>query len=223
MSDIATDTDAMRPLAILGGTFDPVHLGHLNAAWEAAELLDAEVRLLPARQPPHRPPPIADAAARVAMLRVALRGQSRLRLDVRELEREGPSYTIDTLQALRAEQGTRALVLLVGEDAFAGLPSWHRWRELFDFAHIGVLARPGSAPAWPRALADIIAARMLDEPRRLRDRPGGCVVTLPVTPLEISASRVRELIAQGREPRYLLPAGLIDEPALLAPYRGVAR
>jgi nicotinate-nucleotide adenylyltransferase len=223
MSDIATDTDAMRPLAILGGTFDPVHLGHLNAAWEAAELLDAEVRLLPARQPPHRPPPIADAAARVAMLRVALHGQSRLRLDVRELEREGPSYTIDTLQALRAEQGTRALVLLVGEDAFAGLPSWHRWRELFDFAHIGVLARPGSVPAWPRALADIIAARMLDDPRSIRGRPAGRVVTLPVTPLEISASRVRELIAQGREPRYLLPAGLIDEPALLAPYRGVAR
>jgi len=128
-----------KPLAILGGTFDPVHIGHLNAAWEAAELLDADVRLMPANVPPHRPPPIASAQQRAAMLRAALQGQSRLALDTRELEREGPSYTVDTLAGLRAEQDDRPLILLLGEDAFAALPSWHRWRELFDLAHIGVL------------------------------------------------------------------------------------
>ncbi|PWK92076.1 nicotinate-nucleotide adenylyltransferase [Fulvimonas soli] len=212
----------LRPLAILGGTFDPVHLGHLNAAWEAAELLDAEVRLLPARVPPHRPPPVAGADQRVAMLRAALRGQPRLVLDTRELERDGPSYTVDTLAALRAEQGARPLVLLVGEDAFAGLPSWHRWRELFGLAHLGVLTRPGAEPAWPEALRETVAQRLAGDPAILRREPAGRVVALPVTPLEISATRVRELLAEGREPRYLLPAALFDDPALLAPYRAVA-
>ena len=121
-------------IGIFGGTFDPVHLGHLSVAWEAAELLDAEVRLIPASIPPHRPPPIASAAQRVVILRTALQGQSRLSLDTRELDREGPSYTVDTLVGLRTEQGARPLVLLIGADAFANLASWDRWRELFDIA-----------------------------------------------------------------------------------------
>ena len=125
----------MKPLAIFGGTFDPIHLGHLCVAWEAAELLDAEVLMMPAGLPPHRPPPIASAAQRLAMLQVALRGQSRLIPDGRELAREGASYTVDTLAGLRAEQGDRPLVLLLGADAFAGLPGWHEWQRLFELAH----------------------------------------------------------------------------------------
>lgn len=210
---------SMRTLAIFGGTFDPIHIGHLTVAWEAAELLDAEVRLMPANVPPHRSPPQASPAERVAMLRAALAGQSRLVLDARELEREGPSYTIDTLRELRAEQGGRPLVLLLGADAFAGLPSWKRWRELFDFAHIGVLSRPGVDAACPDALTEEIAARRVDDVAALRARPCGKLIELAVTPLEISATRIRELLAAGRDPRYLLPAGLFDEPALLAPYR----
>jgi nicotinate-nucleotide adenylyltransferase len=135
----------MKPLAIFGGTFDPIHIGHLSVAWEAAELLDAEVRLMPASVPPHRSSPTASAEQRVEMLRAALRGQSRLMLDTRELDRSGPSYTIDTLHELRREFGDRPLVLLLGADAFAGLRSWHRWRELFDVTHIGMLNRPGGA------------------------------------------------------------------------------
>jgi nicotinate-nucleotide adenylyltransferase len=209
----------VTPLAIFGGTFDPVHLGHLSVAWEAAELLDAEVRLLPAGVPPHRPAPIASAQQRVAMLRAGLQGQSRLSLDTRELERSGPSYTIDTLIELRAQQRDRPLVLLIGADAFAGLPSWHRWRELFEVAHIGVLSRPGVAATLPDELEREVAGRRVDEPAALRELPAGKLVELAVTPLEISATRVRELLAAERDPRYLLPSGLFDDTELLAPYR----
>lgn len=209
----------MKPLALFGGTFDPVHLGHLSVAWEAAELLDAEVRLLPASVPPHRPPPIATAVQRATLLRAALQGQSRLTLDSRELDREGPSFTIDTLHELRAEQGERPLVLLLGADAFAGLASWHRWRELFEAAHIGVLSRPGVSADLPDELEREVAGRRIADAANLRALPAGKVIELVVTPLEISATRIRELLAAGRDPRYLLPAGLFDDPALLAPYR----
>ena len=208
----------MRPLAILGGTFDPVHLGHLNAAWEASELLDADVCLIPASIPPHRPPPIASVVERVAILRAALEGQSRLTLDTRELERSGPSYTIDTLTALRAEHGDRPLVLLLGADAFAGLAGWHRWRELFDVAHLGVLARPGITPTLPEALEHEVAPRRAPA-TVLHESPAGKVTTLPITPLEISATRIRALLAEGRDPRYLLPASLFENSNLLRPYR----
>lgn len=210
----------MQPLAIFGGTFDPVHLGHLSVAWEASELLDAEVRLMPASVPPHRPPPSASAAQRVAMLHAALQGQSRLTLDLRELERSGPSYTIDTLIELRAEQGNRPLVLLIGADAFAGLCSWHRWIELFDIAHIGVLNRPGMSVELQVELAVQKAIRHTEDAALLRSMPAGKIIDLAVTPLEISATRIRELLATGRDPRYLLPGGLFDDPALLQPYRG---
>ncbi|MFC5580833.1 nicotinate-nucleotide adenylyltransferase [Rhodanobacter terrae] len=209
----------MKPLAIFGGTFDPVHLGHLSVAWEASELLDADVRLMPASVPPHRPAPTASAAQRVAMLRAALQGQSRLTLDTRELERAGPSYTIDTLIELRAEQGARPLVLLIGADAFAGLPGWHRWRELFDLAHIGILSRPGVGVVLPDELQREIADRRVDTAAALCEVAAGNVIDLAVTPLEISATRIRELLASGREPRYLLPAGLFDDFDLLSPYR----
>jgi nicotinate-nucleotide adenylyltransferase len=209
----------MRPLALFGGTFDPVHIGHLSVAWEAAELLDAEVHLLPANVPPHRPAPIAGASERVALLRAALTGQARLVLDTRELARRGPSYTVDTLRELRAEQGGRPLILLLGADAFAGLPSWHAWHALFDLAHIGVLSRPGVVATPSPELLAAIAARRTADPAALRASPSGRVIDLAVTPLEVSATRIRELLAAGRDPRYLLPAGVFDDPALLAPYR----
>jgi nicotinate-nucleotide adenylyltransferase len=208
-----------RPLGVFGGTFDPVHLGHLSVAWEAAELLDAEVRLLPASVPPHRAPPIATAAQRVAILRAALHGQSRLTLDTRELDRAGPSWTIDTLHELRAEQGDRPLVLLLGADAFVGLTSWHRWRELFEVAHIGVLSRPGVSARLSSELEHEVVGRRVVDVSALRALPAGNVIELAVTPLEISATRIRELLAAGRDPRYLLPDGLFDDDRLLRPYR----
>ena len=210
----------MQPLAIFGGTFDPIHIGHLRAAWEASEALDAEVRIVPAKIPPHRPQPIASATERAAMLRAALAGQQRLQLDLRELEREGPSYTFDTLTSLRAEIGAeRPLVLLIGADAFAGLSEWHRWRELFELAHMCVLTRPAQIPAMPEALAAEVAARKAESLAGLRAAAAGKVLDMVVSALGISATRIRALLAEGREPRWLVPQALVDDTALLAPYR----
>ena len=209
----------MKPLALFGGTFDPIHIGHLSVAWEASELLDAEVRLMPASVPPHRSAPTATAEQRVEMLRAALRGQSRLTLDTRELDRSGPSYTIDTLEEFREEFGDRPLVLLLGADAFAGLRSWQRWRDLFDVTHIGVINRPGVDTFISVELERAVAPLRTDDPAVVRSQPAGRVIELTVTPLEISATRIRELLAAGRDPRYLLPAGLFGDPSLLAPYR----
>lgn len=208
-----------RPLAILGGTFDPIHFGHLSVAWEASELLDADVCLMPASVPPHRPPPVASAGQRAALLRAALQGQSRLQMDTRELARSGPSYTVDTLHELRAEHGPRPLILLIGADAFANLATWHRWRELFELAHVGVLSRPGVPATLPAELEREVAARYVSEPTPLHDSPAGKVIQLAVTPLEVSATRIRELLAAGRDPRYLVPAVLFTDPGLLSVYR----
>ena len=215
--------NAARPLAILGGTFDPIHNAHLRVAWEAGEFLDAEVRIVPASVPPHREQPIASAAERAALVRAALAGQDRLILDTRELERAGPSYTVDTLLELREEFGPgRPLVLLVGADAFAGLPAWHRWQELFGLAHIGVLTRPGHDAPLPSHLRVKIISRRARDPRTLSESPAGRVLQVPVTPLEISASRIRQLLAEGRDPRWLVPDAVSADPGLLGPYRVVA-
>lgn len=200
----------MRPLAILGGTFDPVHHGHLRVAWEAAERLDAELRMIPACVPPHRTQPLADPGQRLAMLEAALAGQERLRADARELRRSGASYTVDTLAELRAEIGDeRPLVLLVGADAFAGLSSWNRWRELFELAHVGVLTRPGHGGVFEAELAAEWFTRRVDDVAALRARPAGAILPIEVTPLEISASAVRALLAAGRSPRWLVPDAVL--------------
>jgi nicotinate-nucleotide adenylyltransferase len=200
----------MKPLAIFGGTYDPVHIGHLRVAWEAAEALDAEVRLMPAHVPPHRAQPLASASDRVAMLRLALAGQSRLALDQRELSRPGPSYTVETLRDLRREIGPqRPLLLLVGADAYAGLPTWHDWVELYALAHLVVLTRPGHPVEWTGVLALETRARRADRAAILRDAPGGRVLELAVTPLEVSASYLRAEFAAGREPRYLVPDAVL--------------
>lgn len=214
----------MRPLAIFGGTFDPVHIGHLRAAWEAADALDAEVRMVPAKVPPNRAQPLASAAQRVALLRAALAGQDRLKLDLREFQRAGPSWTIDTLASLRDEVGpARALVLLIGADQFAALTEWHRWRDLFGFAHLCVLTRPAQIPATPGELAEAVAPRKTADPAALRAAPAGRVLDLVVSALGISSTRIRALLAEGRSPRWLVPDALFADPALLKPYRRMAK
>lgn len=211
-----------RPLAILGGTFDPVHLGHLRVAWEAAEFLGADVHLMPANVPPHRAQPVASAAQRVAILCAALQGQDRLILDERELRRDGPSYTVDTLIELRKEIGpARSIVLLVGADAFSGLPSWHRWRELFDLAHIGVLTRGGHKVTESTELTEQVQTRRTSTAADLSNRAFGRVIQIQVSSLEISATHIRNELAAGREPRYLVPDAIVANRLLFGPYRNL--
>ena len=190
-----------------GGTFDPVHEGHLAIARAAHATLGEPVHVMPAADPPHRPPPGASAADRVAMLELALVGEAGLLLDLRELRREGPSYSVDTLHALRAEFGEDApLALLVGADSFLGLPTWHRWQDLFGLAHFIVAGRPGSllesGSAELKAATD---ARWVEAPAALRMAPAGRLLHLH-QPLHVhSATAVRRLIGEGKPWRHLLP------------------
>lgn len=208
------------PLGLFGGTFDPVHLGHLRLAEEAADSLGlASVRWIPAGQPAHRAhtakAPQVTAAQRLAMVRLAIAGNPRFALDAAEVDAAAPSYTVPTLERLRADPalgGARPLVLLLGADAFAGLPDWHRWEALFDLAHIAVAHRPGfpiDAASLPPALAAAYRARRAETPAALGETPAGRVVTFAMTQLDVSATQIRSLLANGRSPRYLLPDAVI--------------
>jgi nicotinate-nucleotide adenylyltransferase len=205
----------LSPLAILGGTFDPVHFGHLGLASEVRDALALDgVRLVPSADPPHRHPPRASAADRVAMLRLAVADAPGLTVDTREITRGGKSYTVDTLADLRAEMPARPLVLLVGADAFHGFPGWHRWRTLFDLAHIVVVPRPGVG--LERGLSpELLAAwqqRRVDDPQLLRERPAGTIYVQPVTAQPISSSFIRSRLAAGApsvEIAGLLPASVL--------------
>ncbi|HZW50651.1 MAG TPA: nicotinic acid mononucleotide adenylyltransferase, partial [Rudaea sp.] len=136
------------------------------------------------------------------------------------LDRSEPSYTVDTLRQMRTEYGAaRSLILLLGADAFAGLPTWHNWRELLDLAHIAVMTRPGHDTSLPANLETVVVARRASGVADLRATPSGKVLDLPVTPLEVSASAVRALLAAGRDPRWLVPDALLADRDLLAPYR----
>ena len=141
-------------------------------------------------------------------------------MDTRELDREGPSFTLDTLADMRREIGPqRPLVLLLGADAFAGLPTWHRWRDLFGLAHLVVLTRPGHTPPLSDELRDFIASRETADLRALQDQASGKILHLAVTPLEISASQIRALLREGRDPRWLLPDALLDRSGVTGAYR----
>lgn len=198
-------------LAILGGSFDPVHHGHLRMAMEAAHALDATVALLPTGTPPHRTSPAASPSDRLAMLELALRGQDRLTIDRRELSRAGPNYTVDTLREMREEIGAqRPLVLLVGTDQFALFDTWHRWREIFDYAHLGVLGRGGVSSSVSASVAAHLSARWATAPSDLATHPAGRALHITTTLLDISASRIRTDLAARRSPRWLLPDVVLD-------------
>lgn len=198
-------------IGILGGTFDPVHLAHLRCAVELQEYLRlTELRFVPCRQPPHRAMPAAEPAQRLAMLRLALEGQAGVAIDERELRRAGPSYMVDTLESLRRELPMQPLCLIVGLDAFVQLHTWHRWERLIELAHIAVMTRPGLRSAPGGAVAALMERCLAEDPQALHAAPAGRVILCPVTRLEISATQVRELVGQGRSPRYLVPGRVLD-------------
>jgi nicotinate-nucleotide adenylyltransferase len=197
----------MPPIGVLGGTFDPVHHGHLRLALEMAERLGlAEVRLIPVHQPPHRPMPAAPAAARLRMLELAVAREPRLVVDARELRRGGISYTVDTLSSLREEFRTNPLCLILGMDAFRSLPAWHQWERISRLAHLAVAGRPGADAQLEPPLDRLAAVHR----EGWEQHAAGCVLFEPVPLLDISSSRIRDILATGGNPRYLLPDPVLD-------------
>ena len=197
-------------IGLLGGTFDPIHIGHLRAALEVAEqfALD-ELRLIPSARPPHRGTPQVSAQARLDMVRLAVQDVPPLSVDDRELWRDKPSWTIDTLESLRAELGAEVqLLLLVGWDAFCGLPTWHRWPELLDHCHLVVLQRPDADSEAPEALRNLLAARSVGDPQAFKG-PAGQIAFAWQMPLAISATQIRERLASGRSIRFLVPDAVL--------------
>jgi len=200
-----------EPLALMGGTFDPVHFGHLRTALEAMERLELNsLSLLPAGTPPHRAAPSASARHRLEMLRLAAEPCAAFHVDDREVRRAGYSYMVDTLQEVRAEIGPeRPLLLLVGQDAANALDSWHEWRRLFDLCHLVVMRRPESHFSCSGELLDQLQRRRVSGPGALRDAASGGVLPLETTQLDISSTAIRALFAEGRSPRFLLPDAVI--------------
>lgn len=201
-----------KPIGILGGTFDPVHNGHLRLAIECYERLAlAEVRLIPLHAPPHRRPPHAPPADRLAMLNLAVGRMDRLKVDDCELKRQSVSYTIDTVTALRQELGATPICLLTGMDAFNALPTWHRWQSLLDFVHIVVADRPGAAQVPEHTgLRVLLKTHAVTDAALLHTLPGGKIFRLQIPWLDISATRIRDLLRMQHEPAFLLPDAVIS-------------
>ena len=198
-------------IGILGGTFDPVHFGHLRPALDIQQALGLEeVRLVPCNNPPHRPQPVASREHRLAMLKAAVSKHPAFRIDTREYDREGPSYMLDTLQSFREEMGTAGLCLLLGMDSFISLPAWHRWHELIEYCHIVVMTRPGADLPGQGELADFISQYRVLDVERLETGVSGMLWFHPVTMLDISGTRIRKLLATGKDAGFLVPQGVLD-------------
>lgn len=200
-----------KAIGILGGTFDPVHLGHLRMALELHDALGlAKVHVVPCFEPVHRKLPVASPEQRLAMVACAVANEPALQTDAREIRRQAPSYSIDTLAELRDEMPNTPLCFLLGIDAFLGFPSWHRWQEIFDYAHVIVAHRPQYQLPNSGTIAELLQERLQEEVSYIQDHLAGGILFCPITSLEISASDIRKQIATGRNPRYLLPDSVYD-------------
>lgn len=202
----------MNPaIGILGGTFAPIHNGHLRLAIEAREQLSlAEVRLVPAAQPPLRAMPAVSAARRLHWVDLAIKGEAGLVCDARELTRSGPSYTVDTLEELRAEFPEAPLCLLLGLDAAQQLPAWHRWERLIELAHLVFFNRPGQVPDLSGALAALLARRQAHSAAELHESPAGRWWRVAMPPVPVSATDIRRRLRENRSVRGLLPDRVLD-------------
>jgi nicotinate-nucleotide adenylyltransferase len=195
-----------EPIGLFGGAFDPIHYGHLRTAfelWQALKL--AQVRFLPTGNPPHREAPLTTPELRVQMVSAAIAGISAFVVDDRELRRRGMSYSVDTLTELRADYPDRSLCLMVGMDAFLGLPTWHRWRDIFDLAHVVVAHRPGWKAPMTGPLGEVMVDRGTGSVRDLHTALAGRIYVHAVTQLEIASTDLRQLILSGKDLRYLVP------------------
>jgi nicotinate-nucleotide adenylyltransferase len=197
----------LKTLALFGGTFDPIHNGHLRMALELKQQLQIDdMRLLPSHRPPHREAPGCSSEDRAAMVAAAIEGCEALSLDRREMLRDAPSYMVDTLAELRAEVGPSvSLILAMGMDSLANLSSWHRWKELTDYAHVLVVARPGWQIPETGDVADLIISHQSDSVDILWQKAQGNVVIQTMSLLPISATEIRHQISDGQSPQFLLP------------------
>lgn len=198
------------PFLFLGGTFDPLHFGHLRPAEEVRQALGLDrVWLIPAGDPPHREPPGATGSERLAMVASAVADYPTLGVLDWEVSAEGPSYTVRTLGWLRERLGEVPVITIMGSDAFVQLDRWHRWGGLLERGHIAVVRRPGaSLDGMSTELEAALDGRWCGNPTGLLEGPAGRVAALEVTRLDISATAVRELVAAGRSPRFLVPGAV---------------
>lgn len=212
---VAMQDKTYRLVGMLGGTFDPIHYGHLRTAMQIKTIFAMhEMCLVPCHKPPHRDAPVGDAQRRLQMATLAVAQSPGLSIDARELEREGPSYSIDTLTSMRQELDEQtAICMLLGMDAFLGLPSWHRWRELLSCCHIIVMTRPG----WQDRHADgyreldaLMASSRVENTQQLCRFRQGKIIVQEVAALDISATMIRDRIAQGLPVQGLTPDSVIQ-------------
>ncbi|MEQ1488729.1 MAG: nicotinate-nucleotide adenylyltransferase [Methylotenera sp.] len=203
----------MRTIGLLGGTFNPIHLGHLRMAQELAETLNLnEVRFIPSANPPHKPAPDISAEHRAAMVQLAIAHNPLFTFDNRELRRTGASYTIDTLQSLRSELGADvSLVLFMGSDAFTKFHTWHRWQEIINLCHIALVQRPlANKEPLPKILDTFLHNHYSENTQDLHETSAGFVTMQAITPLEISSTAIRNALQNKRSARYLTPQCVLD-------------
>ncbi len=207
----ADDTaPAKKAIGILGGTFDPIHHGHLRLAVEIYERMGlSEVRLIPSANPPHRNQPMASSQVRLMMVEAAIKNVAGLVADGRELRRTGPSYMVDTLAELRAENPDSPLFLIMGMDAFMGLSRWYQWEKLITLGHLIVVKRPGTLLPMVHTMRDFLTLRQVNAEHPATQQPAGSIIVEEIPGLMISSTQIRALLASGRNPRYLLPSEVV--------------
>lgn len=201
----------MKPIAILGGTFNPIHHGHLRVAIEVKEALElAAVHLIPLLAPPHREPPNVSAHSRLEMIAAATSDEPELIADDREIRRGGISYSVETLRELRAENVSTPICMVVGTDAFAHLHTWRDWQELITLAHIVVVHRPGVDLPDDAPAHKLLEEFGTDEVADLHASPAGRFISISIPMLEISSTQIRSILHNGQSPRYLLPKSVLN-------------
>ena len=211
------DTFGNKMIGIYGGSFDPIHFGHLRTALEIKEAFSLdELRLIPCYQSPLKNSTQATPEQRLAILQLAIEGEKSFICDNRELKRAGRSFMVETLASLRADFPEKTLILFMGSDAFAAIEQWHQWQKLFEFAHIVVMTRPNCEKI---PLSDFLNPRLSVEKADLTREKNGKLFFQPVTQLAISATQIRNLLAQKRSIRFLLPDNVINYINRYALYR----
>ena len=212
-------------IGLFGGTFNPIHFGHLRPAIDVADSLSlCELIFIPCGVPPHRNIPDVTAEIRFELIQTAIQNEPELKVDDREIRQKGISYTVDTLRAYRQERGKEAICLIIGKDAFLELHTWHNWQELLQLAHLVVLHRPGfdihnDAVLISPALFSLIQARVTDSVHILQENSSGYINFQAVTQLNISSTRIRELVKQGKNISFLLPESVKQKISNLNLYK----